>query len=168
MYTALPMRGGKGKNGAIWKVTLDGVESDGFEIDSERCAKITKGRYAAIKEVCSRFFGDANDIGFIRAWRECMMWLGVPIDEEVFALTVKECSRMKSHRFVYEVARSALSPWSEPMDTPGYFQRRFTPENQDIESKTIAILKTQTPNRKGQKPTPAYIASHSAAYRECG
>ncbi len=150
-------------SGAIWKVTLDGVKSDGFEMDNERCAKITTGRYAAIKEVCSRFFGDANDIGYIRAWRECMMWQVVQIDEEVFALTVKECSRMKSHRFVYEVARNTLSPWAEPIDTPGYFQRRFSAENQDIESKTISILKMQTPNRKGSKPTPAHIACHSAA-----
>lgn len=150
-------------SGAIWKVTLDGLEADGFLIDNERCSKITKGRYAAIKEVCSRFFGDANDIGFIRAWRECMMWQGVPIDEEVFALTVKECSGMKSHRFVYEVARNTLSPWAEPIDTPGYFQRRFDPENQDIESKTIAILKTPTPNRKGNKATSAHVGSHSAA-----
>ncbi|MNL70942.1 hypothetical protein D3C87_1960160 [compost metagenome] len=69
---------------------------------------------------------------------------------------------MKSHRFVYEVARNILSPWAEPIDTPGYFQRRFSPENQDIESKTISILKTQTPNRKGSKPTPAHVACHSA------
>jgi hypothetical protein len=149
--------------GVVWKVTQYGVEADGFEIDNDRCAQIKKGRYAAIKEVCSRFYGDENDLGFIRAWRECMMWQGLTIDEEIFAITVKECSRMKSHRFVYEVARNALSPWAEPLDTPGYFQRRFNPENEDIESKTIAILKTPTPDRKGNKPTPAYVAGHCAA-----
>lgn len=146
-----------------WKATLDGVESDGFVIDNQRCTKITKGRYAAIKEVCSRFFGDSNDIEFIRAWRECMMWQGATIDEDVFALTVKECSRMKSHRFVYEVARLTLTPWAEPLDTPGYFNRRFNPEDQDIESKTIAILKKPTPNRKGTKAAPAHIRGYSAA-----
>lgn len=70
---------------------------------------------------------------------------------------------MKGHRFVYEVARQTLSPWAEPLDTPGYLQRRFNPMNEDVGSKTIAIRKTPTPDWMRNTASPAHIACHSVA-----
>ncbi|SCX29408.1 hypothetical protein DSM25558_4680 [Agrobacterium sp. DSM 25558] len=137
--------------GDIWKVTQYGLECGPIEIDNARCTKVKKGRYAAIKEVCSLFMGDESDVEFINAWRELMMWQGKVVDEKMFNLTVKECSRMKGHRFLYAVARNTLSPHGDTLTNKDYHTRRYMAEWPQIESRVTEMQLTQTPNRKGNK-----------------
>lgn len=149
-------RKGGGLSEQEWRVTAYGLECGDFLVETDRCIKVSKGRYPVIKEICSRFISEVNELGFLRAWRESLEWQRNPIDEDAFNLTMKEVARMKAHRFIYRAVQDFMSPRSD-QGVPAYFQRRHHPDNQAIEDRATAIFRTATPDRKGAE---AYIRAN--------
>jgi len=151
-----------------WIVTAEGVECGSFVVPLDRLTKIRKGRYVAIKEICSRFFGHENDVGFISAWREALQRACIDIDEVAFRVTVKDASRMKAHHFVYAVCRDTLDPYADQMTKAEYFTRRLDPRDPDIERRTRAILTTGTRPKAGQEEHHDSIWQPDASWPNSG
>lgn len=132
--------------GAIWHATNWGVETcEGYGLPIERCADLKRGRYLALREVASRFFGDENDISFVKAWREAMELHAIPIDDLAFRRTIKEISRMRSHRLVYRIAENVLHPREDHDESPDrYFKRTRDPRFPQIEEYAKEIFRTSS------------------------
>ncbi len=150
---------------ATWQATNWGVETaEGYGLPIERCAEMRRGRYLALREVASRFFGDENDISFVKAWREAMELHAIPIDDLAFRRTIHDVSRIKSHRFVYLIAENVIRPGNEnDYSTSRYYNRfrdRHYPQTEEL---TREIFRTAVKDDAHKETSKARLEEEISA-----
>jgi hypothetical protein len=124
-----------------WIATDWGAEYGETIIPPERCAKMRKGRYVALREQASLFRGSAYEISFIKAWHYVMRMSGYEIDQTAFRVTIREIAKVHQHYLMYHAAEIALGLNAELRSPARYFDRRQDRNDLEIDLEASAIFR---------------------------